>query len=231
MPSPVLAATSPASPPAPPSDDPPAADRATPAALGRLPFETLDDLEPVFRCNRAAVDHFAEHVGPILHAVVRVVVTRRKLSPDFEGDLVNEVWLALFRDDFAALRKWDPRRGPLEGYLRPFAHSRALDHLRRGQRLDAVGETALAAHLERSAAPPPPVDTDVLDEALRLYQRECTREEWRFLLCTAEGRETEELMEEFGLSAANVYKRRQRLRDRLTALRDGVAASRRGKKT
>lgn len=152
----------------------------------------------------------------MLRGVVRRILARRGLPLDLEEDLLQDIFVSLLKDDCAALADWDPDRGTLDAYLRFYARSRAIDQLRR-RRDVAVDERRLSAAVERDR--PPAAEGAWLDDALGRYRAECTEEDWRFLLAVVEGRETAELESVFALSTAAVYKRKQRLRDRLLEIR------------
>ena len=204
-------------------------------AIGKPPqtterYLTLADLEPVFARKPEALEGFVDHVGPILLAVAEAVASCRGISPSATGDLVHETWLKLFDHDFMALRKWDAKRAALTTYVRVFAYGRMRDMLRRNGRLVPTEETGLAAQLERSSEGLAEDLSEDLEAVLLRFEKECTPEDWRLLRSIAEGRDIEELTSDLGVSAATLYKRRQRLRDRLLELCARLGIARRGKK-
>lgn len=200
----------------PPADrlpTPPGDSRTSPADEARRALATGD---------RAAITRLVRDLGPMLRGVVRRILLRRGLALDLEEDLLQDVFVSVLKDNCAALAAWDADRGSLDVYLRQFARSRAIDQIRRLGRDIATDDEQLTVVAERRSPPVP--EAAWLDEALDRYRAECTDEDWRVLLAVIEGRETAEIEAMFGLSTAAVYKRKQRLRDRLLELQQALAS-------
>lgn len=166
--------------------------------------------------DRAAVGAIARRYGAMLRGVVRRILLRHGLSPDLEEDILQDIFVSLLRDDCAALASWDPARAPLDTYLRLWARSRAVERLRARGRDIATDEARLAALVDGGLKAE---DLAWLDEALRRYRAECKEDDWQFLVAVSGGHETAELQAMFGLKSDAVYKRKQRLRDRLLAIK------------
>lgn len=93
--------------------------------------------------DRRAWVRFLERWGPVLHGAVRRRLAALGASPsDLAAraeDAVQEALIRLCREDFAALRAYDPRRARFQTYLALVAESAALDHDRRQRRWELTG--------------------------------------------------------------------------------------------
>lgn len=93
-------------------------------------MDTGSDWPSLLRGDKLAWDRFVREAAPVLRAVAW-----RVLAPAGQGaevsDVVQETFLALCRDEFNLLRRFDPERASLNTYLGVIAGRRALDHLRR----------------------------------------------------------------------------------------------------
>lgn len=130
---------------------------AVPAALAVLfsiltPVPSPLDRFDVARLRRGDAAAWREFVG--LAARPLRTLIRRTLAPAGReadaADVLQDVFVRLCRDEFAALRGFDPARGKLSSWLYAIALRTAIDHLRHHR--------AAAAPLE--AAPPEKLQTD-----------------------------------------------------------------------
>jgi RNA polymerase sigma factor (sigma-70 family) len=206
--------------PAPPSDPPGPCNGSS-----RDPLVSEDAMRRFMSGDPVAVRCFVVTVGPIVRAVVRTVLTRRRASPDLEEDLLQIVLIEFWHNRDKVFGKWDPARGPVEPYLRTLAHNLTISELRRRGQLQhgglemlwAAEGTAMIDLLDVQAQAQGDMRDryEWLDEAIDRYRRECSPEDWRLFLRFVEEADTDELMEEFGLGRDALYKRKQRMRERL----------------
>ena len=63
---------------------------------------------------------------------IQARMSRFRLLPEDSSDVLQDLSLRLAKDDFKALRNWDPKRCSLEGYIGVVANSVCLDFLRSG---------------------------------------------------------------------------------------------------
>jgi len=92
--------------------------------------------ELIVRCREGdpkAKDEFVDrYCGLICSAVVRVATGRIPNDPALSvEDIVQDVFLRLFRDDARLLRSYDPRRAAMTTWLTVVARSTTLDSLRK----------------------------------------------------------------------------------------------------
>ena len=98
----------------------------------------------------AAMRALVLSLGPIVHGRVAKALLRRR-GPDRRdidqeiGDLVQEVFLALFDDDAKILRAWHPGRGPLGGFVALIADHQVSSIFRSGRRRPWSDELELLA--------------------------------------------------------------------------------------
>lgn len=172
----------------------------------------------VLRREPKATAEFIHRYGPVIAGAVRSLRIKWIRSPQMEDDLVQHVWMELFRDDGRRLRNWSPARGPFESYLWMVSKHRTYDSLRRAmpERVTDSGDLQQQQddHVRVVVNP----DADGIPQALDRYRRECSEADWRFLCQVTEGTAVEELAREFELSLANTYQRISRMRKRLKAL-------------
>src|SRR4051812_12280144 len=109
------------------------------------------DLDRCLRGDGEAWRALVERVAPVVTAAVGRCLRRHGADEVAVEDVVQEVFLRLVRDDFRALRAFDPARAQLTTWLTVVAHRMALDACRR--RRPAGGE--LPADLVAPAQPPP----------------------------------------------------------------------------
>lgn len=114
------------------------------------------------RGDRDAVRELARRLMPVLRARVRRAVgaTGGQLGSVGADDLVQEIWLALFRDDRRALLAFDPDRGAsLEGYVGMLAEReignvrQRVGALKRGARLTVAASDELDEVAEAGPTP------------------------------------------------------------------------------
>lgn len=118
-------------------------------------------IEAAARGDEAAAKRLSDRLAPVITARVRRLLARqRKLGPNDLQDLVSEVWLSLFDDDWRRLRSYQPDKGAsLEGYVGLIAEREAinrLEHLatqKRGGGIEHTGDEA--AHNVPSIDPDP----------------------------------------------------------------------------
>ena len=122
------------------------------------------DLDVALLCrgDKRAWDEFvARYAGTVRLAVVGVLRQAGRDAGE-AGDLVQEVFLRLCKDEFRLLAQYDPARAAPATWLTLIARSMAIDHLRRKQLrrvpLEAAPESAFAVDppepAERLAIPP-----------------------------------------------------------------------------
>lgn len=181
----------------------------------------LFDLEAVLRGEPRAVRAFVHGFAPVLLRVIRRTLPWAR-DRQWEEDLLQELFLRLFRDNCRALRAWDPRLGrSLRAFLCVFACQRVIDQARaerrRAPELLVDDEGILRA---MDAAALQAWDASPREELLlRLLQR-CGEQELRlFQLSFLLGMTTAEVATELKMTTAAVYQRRHRLRRRLARLR------------
>lgn len=169
--------------------------------------------------SEAAVRRFVRRYSPVLLATIdRVLGHAGRAGRGDDKDVLQQVFLEVFRSDMRYLRGWDPARGKsLRGYLCVLADHRARDALReRGPRLVSLEAESPG---EDVAATPPPEQDQRLRQVLDRFYRGCDEDErrlfsWYFL----EGRAIAAIAADLKLSPAAAHQRCHRLRTRLLDL-------------
>jgi RNA polymerase sigma-70 factor, ECF subfamily len=128
-----------------------------------------DAKERIARClegDRAAWDGLFESRRPLLAETIRRTLRRYDAPADggTVDDLIQDVWLSLVKNDFAALRRFDPE-GVFASYLIAIAVHRTIDHLHRERRLGVSVEGAREA-LRADDLLPVRADLDLVERAL-----------------------------------------------------------------
>lgn len=168
---------------------------------------------------------FHRRFEPLVLAAVGKVVRRCRVCRD--GSDVDEIRAALFaslvEDDMRKLRRFDPSRGCLDGWLHRLATHAAWDHVRARTRQcrGATGESALAELLAADDDSFHKLDikrcTLRVQEALRALPEpdRCFAE-----LLLLEERAPEQVAAIMNLAIETVYTKKSRLQARLRRLRD-----------
>ena len=96
-------------------------------------------LADCLRGDAAARNGFVDRYAPVIHGAVRRLVRSRVPDDPAVGaeDIVQQIFLRLFRDDARLLRTYDPDRASLTTWLTIVARSTTLDVLRK-KRPDSV---------------------------------------------------------------------------------------------
>jgi RNA polymerase sigma-70 factor (ECF subfamily) len=89
------------------------------------------DLGACLGGDKAAWDAFVGRYAGVIHSAIRRAVGGRPGVDLDAGDLAQEVFLRLLKDDRRLLRSFDPQRASLSTWLSLVARSMAVDHLRR----------------------------------------------------------------------------------------------------
>ncbi len=85
-----------------------------------------------------------DEVDPWIRTEVRVFLrTRRRQQVDVESesDLVNSIWVALLKDEYAELRRWDSSKGSMRHFIGLKTKSKLKDQQRK-----SVGRAKIAPH-------------------------------------------------------------------------------------
>lgn len=136
-------------------------------------------------------------------------------------DLVNDVWVALLRDDLRKLRQYDARRGyRLTSFIGLVATHVTIDHLRTPRAEHAPLDGALEELLVTRAEPPP----DVLERRQELARaraavgRLSRADRELFASCIDEEQPLDAVARDWGVSVATIYSRKSKIRQRLQEL-------------
>ena len=116
----------------------------------------MDLLRRCLAGEAEAWERWVAEVAPLIQrAVVRTLLRHAgSASEDEAGDLTQEVFLRLVRDDCRLLRSYDPGRSALSTWLTLVARSTAIDGLRRRRlRLTSLDERAVEAPAVEAPAP------------------------------------------------------------------------------
>ncbi len=147
-------------------------------------------------------------------------------------DLVQEVFLDLFRDDARTLRGWDPERGlSLDNFVGLVAERRACSYLRSTRKNPWREEPARDGDFDlpsREAGPERRrAAKEMLDVVLERLQSELSPYAWQlFELLYIEEREVEEVCRILSMRRDAVYQQRHRLRQKVRDLWDSERGSR-----
>lgn len=186
-------------------------------------FSTDEELvQAVLARQPQALREFVRRFQPIFLRDVRAVA-RHQLDAATAEDLVQDFFLRLLRDDMSALRAWRPGAGrSLRTYLSWSTRLQTRSMLR-SQRLRGRREVAPSSPAqEASASVAKGADPARQTEARQLVRRLMAAlrpEEQRLLhVLFIDDAAAEEASAELGVSRMTLYKRKQRLLDRLRAL-------------
>jgi DNA-directed RNA polymerase specialized sigma24 family protein len=153
------------------------------------------DLAALLAGERGAWDAFVPKAAAVMRAPIRRVLAA---SPDDIGDVLQDCFLRLVRDDYRLLRRFDPGRATLSTWLGVIATSAAIDHLRR----KSPAADPLEDHADSLAAPDAPPG---LDPALPLPPELLTPRQALILkLIYEDDRDVEEVAGILGIGAPSV---------------------------
>lgn len=95
-------------------------------------LQYMDEFHALIARDPKHARRFFETFTPIFRAIAKSLLNNNGLrGMQLQEDLIQDVYEEIFKNDMQALRKWDPQRGTLKGFLRIFAHHRIRDQLRR----------------------------------------------------------------------------------------------------
>ena len=98
---------------------------------------TFDLVAPALSGDKRSLSRLVDRLLPLVRAITRRVLNRwsgSRVGPHDGDDLVQEVWLRLFREDGARLRGFDPSRGmSFRNYIALVARTEAGQVLKREQ--------------------------------------------------------------------------------------------------
>ena len=162
-----------------------------------MPPLSAADLSPLFAGARGAWEGFVPKAAAVMRPPIRRVLTPRRLQEEI-GDVLQDCFLRLIRDDYKLLRRFDPDRATLSTWLGVIATSAAIDHLRRR----APAGDPIEDHADRLPAPeqapdlnaPLPLPPDLLTPRQALILK----------LCYEDDRDVEEVAAILGIGAPSV---------------------------
>lgn len=173
------------------------------------PVQEAEYWASLLRGDKAAWDRFVVRVAPLIRAVARRVVEPAGRAADLP-DVVQDTFMALCRDDFNLLKRYDPALASLNTYLGVIATRRALDHLRRCGKtsvdLELIPEEALAIPPMEPARPLKLPD-DLLTPRQALILR----------LIYERDMDVDEVARDLGIAAQSVRSLRHKALERLRA--------------
>lgn len=171
-------------------------------------------------------DQALERLIRYLEPVIRIRANRRLEAAKSPSqvrradvdDLVQEVWLQLFADDFRVLRSWTPSRGRnLRSFVAMISTRFCIDLLR-GRRLNPQREVTLGMEqLERDAGLVDELESRTTTrsflEALVTSMRDILSKDGATLLqlMYLEGASPQEAAEQTGLPKTKIYNQRRRI--------------------
>lgn len=180
----------------------------------------------VIRSDPQAVRAFIHEFGALFRSVIRGRVFGAWLKR--EEDLLQELFLGLFRNNCRVLRLWDPHKGKsLRSFLHQFAVQRTLDWLRQ-QRRHSLEVPTLDPHSNDKADPSqvaasrePP---EWVTELLLRFRAQCSPEEWVLIeMSYLQDRTVAEIASTLELTEENVYQRRHRIKQRLLRMKEELS--------
>ncbi len=207
-----------------------AADRA-PRGEPRKRSEDPDaaELARALAGDASALARLVARSTPVIHARVGRKLLASHASrcwrPMIE-DLVQEVFLDLFRNDARTLRGWDPERGlSLENFVGLVAERRACSYLRSTRGNPWREEPAKDGDFDLPSAEAGPerrrAARETLDIVLERLQSDLSPYAWQlFELLYMEERDVEEVCRILNVRRDAVYQQRHRLRQKVRDLWD-----------
>jgi RNA polymerase sigma-70 factor (ECF subfamily) len=174
------------------------------------------------REERRRGQELTRRFSPLIAACVTRTLRRYGAAATVEThDLVNEVWVALLRDDKRKLRQYDAQRGArLTSFIGLVATHVTIDHLRTPRAeelaLDGMTEEQLATRVEAPAE-----RIERRQEAARARQavRRLSRSDRAlFASYVDDEQEPEAIARDWGVSVNTIYSRKSRIRRQLQQL-------------
>ena len=174
------------------------------------------------RERRRRCHELSRRFAPLITACVTRTLRRYGAAATVEThDLVNDVWVALLRDDLRKLRQYDARRGSrLTSFIGLVATHVTIDHLRAPRAealaLDGVLEEQLVTH---AAAPADRLEQHQEVARARAAVRRLSRSDRAlFTSCVDEEQPPEAIARDWGVSVNTIYSRKSRIRQQLQAI-------------
>ncbi len=94
-------------------------------------MEISIDLTALQRGDRRQWEKFVDQSAPLVAAIIRKTLLAAGHGGGETGDLLQDFYLRLCRNHFAALKRYDPQRCRLSTWLAVIARNIAIDYLRR----------------------------------------------------------------------------------------------------
>ncbi|MEE8444864.1 MAG: sigma-70 family RNA polymerase sigma factor [Alphaproteobacteria bacterium] len=95
--------------------------------------------------DKGAWGQFVDRFSPVIYGAILKYLRRSARNLDEAGDVAQDVFVKLCRNDFRVLRRYDPTRAKLSTWLTVIATTTTIDHLRRRRQqtvpLDDMPET------------------------------------------------------------------------------------------
>lgn len=178
-------------------------------------------LSRVQRHEAEAWHTFSDLYGPLIYGWAR----RQGLACEDAADVLQDTFLAVARS-IASRKGGGP--GSFRAWLWAITANKVHDHFRRRHPGRAAGGTTAHALLEQTPADSCSDPSDTIDpsgvaglvhRAMAQVQAEVEDRTWRaFCLCILQGHDTQSVVAELGMTAANVRQARSRILRRLRDL-------------
>ena len=178
-------------------------------------------LSRVRRHEAEAWQMFSDLYGPLIYGWAR----RQGLEREDAADVLQETFLAVARS-ISTRQGGGP--GSFRAWLWAITGNKIRDHFRQRGPGGGVGGTAAHALLEQAPAAAWPDSTDAIQPSdvaglvhrgMAQVQSEVEQRTWRaFCLCVLQGRDTQSVAAELGMTTANVRQARSRILRRLRDL-------------
>ncbi len=168
---------------------------------------------------RAIYDLVSNVLGPAIHgAVCRVALRTPRLRTEVD-DVVQDVLDRLYEDDWARLRRFDPKRATLSAYVWQIARNFAIDVLRRPHLPECEGEADADTHALSESGPES--DARLREQIERLYAALDPEEILLMWSLWFEGVPRRVLAAQMGISMDTLNKRIERLEKRIRDIISG----------
>jgi RNA polymerase sigma-70 factor (ECF subfamily) len=175
-----------------------------------MPPLSASDLRPLLAGEYGSWDSFVPKAAAVMRPPIRRVLASRRPEDEI-GDVLQDCFLRLIRDDYRLLRRFDPERASLSTWLGIIASSAAIDHLRK----QAPTGEPIEDHADALAAPEQPLLPNV---GLPLPKDLLTPRQALILkLIYEDDRDVEEVAAILGIGAPSVRSLRHKA---ITRLRD-----------
>ena len=139
-------------------------------------------LEACLAGNAAARDGFVNRFAPVVYAAVRRTLGARPRDPSLDvEDVVQDVFLRLFKNEARLLRGYDAARASLSTWLTVVSRSAAIDVLRRKRPASVAFEEELHGPVHEEGVPgaePFEIPEGVLSARQRLVMHLLFEKEW-----------------------------------------------------